>query len=255
MLLIRQSFDSRFVDKLRDLENKYGLEMIEADGIGPSKLDINQFARNFFKKNVVADISSDANANVDDDSVLSFEYEFSKSIQKLNAYYLFWKKIVENPKYGIKRANKLLELCINGSLKIHDAHQTTKPYCYAFSLDQLVQKGLPFIKKIKIGVPKHFSSFINHVIQFTAYASNQLAGASSFPDLFVYMDWFARKDFGENYLENDIVLTINDKNYSFKESYNLDVMNKETKDVLTVTAKQFFDDNMQETHLVDDNCL
>ena len=201
-MLIRQSFDSRFVTKLKELENKYGVEMLEVDGIGPNKLDINHFARQFFKSKVVADISSDANANVDDDSVLSFEYEFGKSIQKLNSYYLLWKKMSEDEKYGIKRANKVLELCITGALKIHDQAQFTKPYCYAFSLDNLVLKGLPFIKKVKIGPPKHFKSFINLVIQFTAYASNQLAGASAFPDLFVYMDWYARKDFGENYLDD-----------------------------------------------------
>ena len=38
-MLVRQSFDDRFVTKLKELENKYGLEMFELDGIGPDKLD------------------------------------------------------------------------------------------------------------------------------------------------------------------------------------------------------------------------
>ncbi len=202
-MLIRQSFDNRFVDKLKEFEMKYGIKMFELDGIGPSKLDINQFAKDFFKDDVVANVSSDGNANVEDNSILSFEYEGGKSLQKLNAYYLIWKNMVEDPNLGIKRANKALDLCINGSLKIHDQHALLKPYCYAFTLANLVQTGLPYIKKIKIGPPKHFSSFINLIIQFTAYASNQIAGAAAFPDLFIYMDWYARKDFGENYLENE----------------------------------------------------
>ena len=201
-MLIRQSFDMRFVEKLKELETKYGVQMFELEGIGPSKLDINQFARDYFKSKVVSDISIDGNANVDDDSVINFEFEFTKSLQKLNAYYLLWKKAVENEKYGIKRANKLLELCINGSLKIHDLHMFMRPYCYAFSLFPLVSYGLPFVNKIKIGPPKHFSSFVNLIIQFVAYASNQIAGACALPDLFVYMDWYARKDFGENYLDD-----------------------------------------------------
>jgi len=203
-MLLRQSFDQRFVDKLKEIENKYGVEMFNLDGIGSKHLDINQFAKDFFQKDTIADISSDANANVDDVSVLSFEYEFGKALQKLNAYYLIWKKISEDPNLGIKRANKLLELCINGSLKVHDQHLWLKPYCYAFTLSNLVHHGLPYIKKVKIGPPKHFSSFINLIIQFTAYASNQIAGAAAFPDLFVNMDWFARKDFGENYLDNEV---------------------------------------------------
>lgn len=202
-MLIRHSWDQRFVDKLKELEDKYGVQMFELEGIGPSKLDINEFAKKFFTKAVVADVSSDANANVDDDSVLSFEYEFNKSIQKLNSYYLIWKKMTENADIGIKRANKTLELCINGSLKIHDAHMLLKPYCYGFTVAPIVMHGLPYIRKIKIGPPKHFSSFINLIIQFTAYASNQLAGAVAFPDLFVYMDWYARQDFGEDYLDKE----------------------------------------------------
>ena len=200
-MLIRQSFDERFVIKMNEIKEHYGVEMFELDGIGPSQLDINQFARKFFATNVVSDVSVDGNANVDDDSVLNFEYEAPKSIQKLNSYYLIWKNLTE--KHGIKRANKVLEMTINGALKIHDHHQLLKPYCYAFSLEPLCTYGLPFIKKLKIGPPKHFSSFINLVVQFTAYASNQLAGACAFPDLFIYLDWYARKDFGEDYLSNE----------------------------------------------------
>ena len=220
-MLVRQSFDDRFVNKLKEMENKYGLEMFELDGIGPDKLDINRFSRNFFAKKVIADVSADGNANVDDDSILSLEYEFGKSMQKLNGYYILWKNMVEDDRYGIKRVNKVLEMALNGSLKIHDQHMMLKPYCYAFSLEGLVSKGLPFIRKVKIGHPKHFKSFINLVIQFTAYASNQLAGAEAFPDLFIYMDWYARKDYGENYHDNeDVMYSIREELQSLVFSWN-----------------------------------
>jgi len=224
-MLIRQSFDDRFVVKMNEIRENYGSEMLDIDGIGASHLDINQFAKRFFNTKVVANVSMDGNANVDDDSVLSFEYEFNKALQKLNGYYLLWKRLMD--KHGIKRANKLLELMINGTLKVHDHHMLLKPYCYAFSLEPLVQMGLPFIKKIKIGPPKHFSSFVNLVVQATAFFSNQLAGASAFPDLFVYMDWYARKDFGDNYLDDptkadvirqDIQSLIYSWNYPFRGS-------------------------------------
>lgn len=200
-MLVRQSFDERFVLKLNEIQSNYGTEIMDADGIGQNQLDINHFAKKFFEKKIMSEVSVDANANVDDDSVLSFEYESNKSMQKLNGYYILWKRACD--KYGIKRANKLIELTVSGALKIHDQHQLLKPYCYAFSLEPMIQYGFPFIKKVKIGPAKHFKSFINHVIQFTAYSSNQLAGATAYPDLFVYMDWYARRDFGEKYLENE----------------------------------------------------
>ena len=200
-MLLRQSFDERFVLKMNELQQSYGVEMLELDGIGPDQLDINSFAKKFFSTNVISEVSIDSNANVDDQSILSFEYEFTKSIQKLNGYYIIWKKLMD--KHGIKRANKILEMVVTGALKIHDHHQMLKPYCYAFSAQPLVIYGMPFINKIKIGPPKHFKSYINLIIQYTAFVSNQIAGAAAFPDLFVYMDWLARKDFGENYLDND----------------------------------------------------
>lgn len=218
-LLVCQSFDDRFVKKFQEIESKYGHKIIDTDGIGQDNLDINTFAKKFFKEKNIADISTDANSNVDDTSVLSFEYEFTKAIQKLNGYYIIWKNCMEM--YGIKRANKLLELSLNGALKIHDLHLSMKSYCYAFSLTPLIMYGMPFIKKVKIKPCKHFTSFINHIIQYTAYTSNQIAGAAAFPDLFIYMDWFARKDYGENYLENnDISIIIKQNLQSLIYSWN-----------------------------------
>lgn len=220
-MLIRQSFDQRFVLKLKEIEEKYGSEMIRLDGIGQDKLDINQFAKDFFNTNIISNISSDGNANVDDNSVLTFEHEFGKSLHKVNAYYHMWNTMIKDSNIGIKRANKILELCINGSLKIHDNHMWMKPYCFSFSLDGLVTKGLPFISKVKIGPPKHFKSFINLLAQLTAFISNQIAGAAAFPDLFIYMDWYARKEYGEQYHNNEVVMsTIKEELQSMVFSWN-----------------------------------
>lgn len=201
-MIIRQSFDERFMYKISELKETYGEEIFKIAGISDGSLDINQFAKKFFRnKKSMADISIDKNGNVDDTSILSFEYEFSKSFLKLNAYYLLWSKMVENPKFGIKRANKILDLCISGALKIHDLHFFLKPYCYAFSMAPIMEKGLPFVKKVKIGPPKHLFSYVNLTIQFVSYASNQIAGAVGLPDFFIYADYLARKDYGENYLD------------------------------------------------------
>jgi len=202
-MLLRQSFDNRFIFKIKELEEKYGKRMFDIDGIGSDVLDINIFTKNFLDNNVVADLSTDPNANVDDDSVIAYENEFNKSIHRLNAYYILWEQMVKSPELGIKRANKALEACINGTLKLHDQHLWLKSYCYAFSLEPVVRSGLTYIKKVRILPPKHVSSFINQVIQFLAYASNQIAGAAAFPDFFMYLDWYCRLDYGEDYLTNE----------------------------------------------------
>ncbi len=224
-MIVRQSFDQRFINKLVEIKDKYGEEMLDLDGISSRCLDINIFTDNFLNSGkTVADISIDANANVDNTSISSFDHEYSKALNKLNSYYIIWKRLTEDSKYGIKRANKIIEACINGHLKIHDQHYFLKSYCYAFSLDKVVQEGLLFIKRIKINRPKHVSSFINLVIQFLAYISNQIAGASAFPDLLIYLDWFCRTEYGNNYLDNPTTANIIKQNlqslvYSFNFPY------------------------------------
>ncbi len=196
-----QGFDERFVRKLVELQDEYGTEIFDVDGIGPKSLDIQAFHDKFFSGLKIADVSVDSNSNVDNNTVLSFEQEQSKALHRLYGYYSIWNRIAFDPAQGIKRANKVLENCIVGPLKVHDLHLINKSYCYAFSLDEMVQRGLPFIHRVRIGPPQHLTSFINLTIQFIAFASNQIAGAIALPDFFVYLDYFARKDYGENYLD------------------------------------------------------
>jgi len=127
-MIVKQSFDTRFVKKLKDINDKYGENMLEADGIGQNSLDINHFSNNFLKSAQITDVTVDTNANCDDSSVVAFDSEFVKSISRLNSYYLMWKKIQKT--HGIRHANKTLEMCVNGNLKLHDLHAWLKPYSY-----------------------------------------------------------------------------------------------------------------------------
>jgi ribonucleoside-triphosphate reductase len=199
---IEFSFDDRFKELYRRIEEKYGSEMMALEGVDMRSMDIAYLEDKFDASDVAADYSSDGNANVDDRSILAFENEYPKSIQKLNSLHTVWKYMVSDPNLGIKRANKCIEALINGDLKLHDSHSVRKSYCYAFDLGPLTYDGLPFIKKIKIDPPKRFKSFINLVIQMTSYVSNQIMGAVAYPNFFVYADWYARIQYGENYLDN-----------------------------------------------------
>ena len=205
-MLVRHSFDHRFISLIDRMRNQYGEEMLKLTGIGSDQLDVNSYSRHFFgqpDKNT-ADKSIDANANVSDTSVNAWETELKKPIMKLNALYQLWKSA--EAKHGIKRANKMIEHEIKGAIRIHDSWLWNKPYCFAFSLAKLVNEGMPFYDKIKIGPVKHFDSFINLSLQFLCFASNQVAGAVAFPDFFVYAEYFIRKDYGERWFEDEAVV-------------------------------------------------
>lgn len=128
-MLVNHSFDKRFVSLMERLRKQYGEEMFELEGIGEKHLDINRYSKDFFgTKIATADKTIDANANVNDISVLTWENESQKSLKKLNALYVLWKSVMIE--FGIKRANKMIEYEINGAIRIHDFHMWLKPYSY-----------------------------------------------------------------------------------------------------------------------------
>jgi anaerobic ribonucleoside-triphosphate reductase len=200
-MLVQHSYDSRFVDMLERLKKEVGEKMFESSGIGASQLDMNSFSKNFFTEDGnTADKSIDANANVNEKSVTGWMTESTKSIMKLNAYYQLWNSALK--KHGIKRANKMIESEIKGAIRVHDLWLWNKPYCWAASLNCLVEQGMPFHQQPKTGKIKHFDSFINVSLQYLCFLSNSIAGAVALSDFFAYAEYFIRKDFGEAWFEH-----------------------------------------------------
>ena len=227
-MLIVHSFDSRFIALMGDLRRTYGERMFELEGIGAKDLDINHFSKQYYtSKAAAADTTIDSNANVEDTSVVTWEKEAPKPILKLNSLYMLWKDAEE--KLGIKRANKMIEGEIAGWYRIHDLYKWLFPYCLSLDLEPLVSRGMPFYPKIKIGPIKHFYAFVNVVIQYVCFSSNHLAGAVSLPNLFPYMDYFLRKDEGENWHENEKVVSfVKQALQSFIYSLNFNYRSNQT---------------------------
>jgi ribonucleoside-triphosphate reductase (formate) len=197
---INLSYEEDFVTLLSTLKAKYPSGLFSIQGISNNNLDINQFSKSFFKKSAslnVANVSADPNSNVTGMYIDQWTYEFGKGIQKLNSIYLAWDSLRKI--YGLDEANDIIESVMNGSIFINDLHQFDRPYCFGFDLAPLCMDGLKFFDRLNIGPPKRADSFIDLVIQSTAYLSNQIAGATSFPTLFVNLDWYLRNDYGENY--------------------------------------------------------
>lgn len=211
-LVLYTSYDSHFVNKIEELQKKYPEEILNIQGISNKARDLNEFSKKFFSKSAskIADITVDQNANFKSKTVSQYTVQNNKANLRLNGLYLIWKYIKKNElqnrnteETSIETANIAIEKVINGELFINDLASVEKPYCWAQSLELLVYEGMKFIDgNIKIGPPKRLTSFIHLVIQSIAYMSNQLAGAISLPDLFVYWDWFNRKEFGEDYINN-----------------------------------------------------
>ena len=209
---VRHSHDQRFDTLIGRIRKEYGEDILKFSGVHPSQLDIAKFTRDFLfgdSQMAVADQSVDSNANIDDRSVVSFDHEVAKAESKLNALHMIWTYIIRNVSDegnlagALQTANEAIRSIIDCSLYLNDSHFAHKAYCYSFDLTPLVLEGMPFVKKIHIGPPQHFTSMINLVVQATAFISNQIAGAISYPNLLVYLDYFARKDFGADYYKHE----------------------------------------------------
>lgn len=218
--LVRLSYEDEFVDLMSKLKSKYHPRIFEIQGLANENLDINAFSKNFFGKAAsknVAGISVDPNSNISEMNVAQWTYEHPKGISRLNSLYLMWDYIKKC--YSKEEADEVIESILNGSIFVNDGHQFERPYCFGFDLSVLCEQGLNFFKGLMpIKAPKRADSFVDLLIQATAYLSNQIAGATSYPTLFVNFDWYLKKDLGENYIDQIYDNKILDNEVAYKVS-------------------------------------
>ena len=137
---IQLSYEKEFDELWEQLKNKYPQKLFDLEGIG-KQLDMAWFSKNFFNRNknnvTTADISVDANANVDDMSVVSYDAELMKPFERLNSMYMLWK--YSRTYYGTDFANEVVEKQLIGDFYINDFHHFfTKPYCFNYSTYDII---------------------------------------------------------------------------------------------------------------------
>lgn len=188
------SYDQDFDDLWMHLKSKFPEKLFDIDGLG-KQLDMMNFTNDFFSEDTtcVADVSIDANANVDDKTVISYNHELPKPFMKLNSYYMLWKEIKRL--YDRVTADEIIEKQVAGDIYINDVHGIASgmPYCFNYSTYDIMTKGLPMIKKIKSVKPKYLYSFKSQVEQFTIIAANSTLGATGLADFLLVMSYYVEK--------------------------------------------------------------
>lgn len=191
--------NKNFQTQLNKLNEKYGEEFAKLNGLSDGDLDFTDFIDNFIDEDTVADSSIDGNANVGQKDIVTMINEMPKAHQKLLAFNKLYYEM--NKKYGFKEANKWLELEWTKALGMHDAHSCTEiPYCFAYDLKDLAEKGLYFIENFNAQPPQHLATFVDFVKEHCSYASNRSAGAVAYPNLIPYFYYFWKKDIDEHYM-------------------------------------------------------
>ena len=75
--------------------------------------------------------------------------------------------------------------------------------CFAFDLGRLAREGLFFLTNYNYEAPKHFTTFLDDVIEFISYMSNRQSGAVGMSNLLVWSYWFYKNDCDTGYYIKD----------------------------------------------------
>ena len=157
------------------------------------------FIENYLNsQNAASGALFDSNANVSNKNIATMEAELNKDINIQINRKLIFNKIKEL--FGQNLADEYIRQLEDHEIYVHD-ETSLKPYCVSVSMYPLLLDGLT-----KLGgeskAPKHLPSFCGSFVNFLFSVSSQFAGAVATVEFLLYFDYFARKDFGENYIQN-----------------------------------------------------
>lgn len=158
------------------------------------------FIDNYINANNAADGSTmDANANVSSKNIATMEAELNKDINVQVNRQLVKNKIEQL--FGKDLANEYVRQIESHEIYVHD-ETSLKPYCTSISMYPFLFDGLT-----KLGgeskAPQHLESYCGEFVNLVFAVSSQFAGALATVEFLLYFDFFARKDFGNDYLNTN----------------------------------------------------
>ena len=155
------------------------------------------FINNYINAENAATASTmDANANVDSKNIATMEAELWKDANVQINRRLLTDRITSL--YDKQTADKYISMLESHEIYTHD-ETSLKPYCVSVTMYPFLLDGLTTLGG-ESKAPKHLSSFCGSFVNFVFATSSQFAGAVATVEFLMYFDYFARKDYGDNYL-------------------------------------------------------
>ena len=155
-----------------------------------------QFIRDYAKaSNAATGSKYDSNANVTEKNIVTLNGElFKGDIIKVNRTILT-DKIREM--YGEDLAKEYIRQLESHELYKHD-ETSIMPYCVAITMYPFLLEGLQPIGGLS-AKPKNLDSFCGMFVNLVFAISSQFAGAVATGEFLMYFDYFARKEWGDDY--------------------------------------------------------
>ena len=164
-----------------------------------------KFVQNFVKSDNAANATIDDNSNVGTKGVGVLNAEIHKEDNKDTNMFI-WEHWLNKlyPEFPIKQMQKDFDTIMYP----HDASsQIMMPYCMAVSMYPFLLNGLKDLGG-KSAVPKNIDSFCGIYVNLLFALASEVKGAVATPEVLMYMDYFCRKEWGDNYyLKEQAILT------------------------------------------------
>ena len=171
--------------------------------------------RDFIKDYIAASNAAtgskfDSNANVTRKNIVTLGNELYKENNIKQNRYIMCDKI--KTLYGRALADQYLKDLNSHVLYKHDESGTPGfPYCVAITMYPFLVSGLKELGGVSIA-PTDLKSFCGEFINLVYSISSQFMGAVATPEFLMYLDYFIRKDYGDDYIDHlDEVVELNVK--------------------------------------------
>lgn len=147
----------------------------------------------------------DANANVENKNITTCMGEIPKRQIIGTNRLLMHDKITEL--YGKELADEYIRQLESHEIYKHD-ETSIMPYCVSITMYPFLFEGLKNIGGISTA-PTNLQAFLGAFINLVFAIASQFAGAVATPEFFMYMDYFIRKEYGDDYyLRSDEIVSL-----------------------------------------------
>lgn len=198
-------------DSLMSFNKKVAKRYIEKYKSDNELKDKDDFISDYIKaSNASTGSKYDSNANVSNKNVVTLGQEMYKINNIRQNRYIMKRKI--KSLFNNKLANQYIKDLENHVLYKHDETAIPgMPYCVSITMYPFLVDGLTKLGGQSVA-PTDLKSYCGEFINLVYSVSSQFAGACATPEFLLYMDYFIRKDYGDDYLNRlDEVVELNAK--------------------------------------------
>lgn len=197
---IRRQVEEALMSVNKKVARAYIKKYEEKEGKDKTLKTDSDFIRDYINaSNASTGSKYDSNANVENKNVVTLGQELHKGKNIQQNRYIMQNKI--KALYSKKLASQYIKDLESHVLYKHDESGTPGyPYCVAITMYPFLIDGLKNLGG-QSKAPTDLKSYCGEFINLVYSVSSQFMGAVATPEFLMYMDYFIRKDYGEDYLD------------------------------------------------------